>query len=93
MPRPRRQPLLRGRQLTPMPGPESASVSVSSGFADDMLIGDLNNDGEDGDAAFAMSQNDAVTVVLLNGPLLGVPVSYAVGIGSAQESRRGRPRR
>ncbi|MEZ5330118.1 MAG: VCBS repeat-containing protein [Verrucomicrobiales bacterium] len=65
-------------------GPGGASVSVTfSGFADDMLIGDLNNDGEDGDAAFAMSQNDAVTVVLLNGPLLGVPVSYAVGIGSA----------
>ena len=42
MPRPRRQPLFRGRQLTPVPGPEDIARGY---FASGVEIADTNGDG------------------------------------------------
>lgn len=69
-----------GKTSYSLSGPGGAQTSLTvTGYAEDSVIGDLDNDGNSGDVALAMRSGNNVTVIRLVGDTLQGPVSYPTG--------------
>lgn len=69
-----------GKTNVTLTGPGGATTTmIATGYAEDVEVGDLDNDGQSGDVALVMRTGSNVTVIRLVGDSLQAPVSYPTG--------------
>ncbi len=69
-----------GKSTYSMTDPNGTRASMTAtGYAEDAVVADLDNDGNSGDVALAMRTGSNVTVILLVGDSLQSPVQYPTG--------------